>query len=436
MDTVEVIEDGGMVIGHDGLIVAVGTDEEIAAQYDAPNEGNGSTTAAGSSPSDGLAPALHNTSTTYLYELDARDACILPGLVDGHTHPVWAGDRVHEFSMKLAGASYMDIHKSGGGVGFTGNHTRNATESELLELFLQRLKRALRQGTTLLEAKSGYGLDWENELKMLRVIESASKMQPMTLVANYCGAHSVPKGSTAAEATHDIIHRQIPALVEARKKENLTTLSLIDVFCETGVFELADSRAILEAGQKAGLGVNFHGDELSPIKAAEMGAEIGAVAISHLEHVSEAGMNAMAASGVVATLLPTTAYILRIKPPPAKKLLEHGVCVALGTDFNPNAHCLSLPTTMNLACVYMGMTLPQALNAATINAAGSLQRAHTDGSLAKGKRGNFILLEASRWEHLIYQMTDPPIAQVWCAGKLAWRNRDIEATNATSNGNA
>lgn len=447
MDSVEVIEDGGMVIGHDGRIVAVGTDAQIAAMYDKPvppaSASSSSSAAAprGASDSHMLqtpnSSASHNSGSslyTYVHELDARDCVVMPGLIDGHTHPVWAGDRVHEFALKLAGATYMDVHRAGGGIGFTVEHTKAASEATLLSLLLQRLDRALRQGTTLLEAKSGYGLELATELKMLRVIESASRVHPVELVATFCGAHSVPKGATAAEATQDVIAVQLPAIMAAKNStapgEGLSTLELIDVFCEKGVFELEDTRAILAAGLSAGLGANFHGDELSAIKAAELGAELGATAISHLEHISEAGMAQMAAAGVVATLLPTTAYILRIKPPPAKRMIDSGVAVALGSDFNPNAHCLSMPFVMNLACVYMGMTLPQALNAATINAAASLRRSATHGSLRAGKHGDFILLEAQSWEHLIYEMVDPPITAVFKKGKPVWKHRDGRVTGA------
>lgn len=198
---------------------------------------------------------------------------------------MWAGDRCHEFKLKLAGATYMDIHKAGGGIGFTVTHTKAATEEDLLTKLIGRLDRALKLGTTLLEAKSGYGLELATELKMLKVIQKADEMHPIDLVANFCGAHSVPKGSTASEATHDVIHVQLPAIMSAKRSLGLHTLTLIDVFNEKGVFESADTRAILEAGAREGLAINFHGDELSAIRAAELGAELNATAISHLEHV-------------------------------------------------------------------------------------------------------------------------------------------------------
>ncbi|XP_064632778.1 probable imidazolonepropionase [Lineus longissimus] len=335
--------------------------------------------------------------------IDATGLCILPGLVDGHTHPVWDGDRVHEFAMKLAGATYMDVHKAGGGINFTVERTKAATEEQLFTSFRERLDRMLAAGTTLVECKSGYGLNLETELKMLRVIERAKHDLPIDVSSTYCGAHSVPKGYTASEATDDIINVQIPHL-KALIDGGELSVDNIDVFCEKGVFDVDQSRKILVAGKKIGLNINFHGEELNLLNSAQMGAEIGAMAISHLEEVSDDGIDAMAKAGCVATILPTTAYILRLKQPPVRKMIERGVPVALGTDFNPNAFCLSLPLVMHLACVNLHMTMDEALIGATLNAAASLGKATTHGSIEVGKVGDFVILDAPRWEHLIYQM--------------------------------
>lgn len=340
---------------------------------------------------------------TFEEEVDASGMCVVPGLIDGHTHPVWVGDRVHEFAMKLAGASYMDIHKTGGGIGFTVEHVRRATEEELYESLRERLLRMLRSGTTLVEVKSGYGLDVESEMKMLRVIEKAKKELPIEISSTFCGAHSVPKGSTPEEATDNVVNYQIPKLQELMKNEEIN-VDNIDVFCEKGVFGLDETRRILEAGKAAGLALNFHGDELHPMKAAELGAELGARAISHLEEVSDEGIQAMSAASVIAVLLPTTAYILRLKWPPARAMINSGVPVALGSDFNPNAFCLSMPLTMHLACVNLHMTMEESLVAATINAAASLGRSHTHGSLESGKVADMLVIDAPRWEHLVYQL--------------------------------
>jgi len=339
---------------------------------------------------------------TFRTVLDADGKAVIPGFVDGHTHPVWAGDRVHEFAMKLAGASYMEVHAAGGGIHFTVDKTREASEQELLDLLVPRLNRMLRAGTTTVECKSGYGLDAENEVKMLRVLERAKKLVPIEISSTFCGGHAVPKGSNAEKATKDVIENQLTQVLRENASGNLNVEN-IDVFCEKGVFEIEDSRKMLEAGQKAGLRINFHGDELFPLGGAEMGAALKAEAISHLEEISPAGIQGMADAGSVAVILPTTAYILRLKHPPVRDMINCGVIVALGTDFNPNAYCLSMPTVMHLACVNLRMSLPEALAAATINAAHSLGRSSTHGSIEVGKVADMVLLTEKKWEHVVYQ---------------------------------
>uniref|UniRef100_A0A3B3H731 Probable imidazolonepropionase n=1 Tax=Oryzias latipes TaxID=8090 RepID=A0A3B3H731_ORYLA len=353
MKSLSVIENGSVVIGRDGLIKAVGPAETISAQY---------------------------PESSCDHVIDATDMCVLPGLVDAHTHPVWAGDRVHEFAMKLAGASYMDVHRAGGGIHFTVEHTRAAAASELLDALTRRLQRMLRAGTTLVECKSGYGLELQTEVKMLEVIEAARRSLPINISSTYCGAHAVPKGRTEAEATADVLQVQLPRLKELM------------------------SAGTLQAGRDMGLNINFHGDELHPMNSAQLGAELGALAISHLEEVTDEGIVAMATAKTAAILLPTTAYILRLPQPRARDMLDAGVIVALGSDFNPNAFCCSMPIVMHLACVNMRMSMSEALAAATINAAYALGRAHTHGSLEVSKHGDLLVLNCSRWEHLIYQL--------------------------------
>jgi len=345
--------------------------------------------------------------------IDANGCCMIPGLIDAHTHPVWAGDRVNEFAMKLAGCSYMDIHEAGGGIHFTVRHTREATEDELYQSFIKRLQSMIKQGTTLVECKSGYGLDYETELKMLRVIERAKKDDNILIdiSSTYCGAHAVPENKTAQEATNDILQNQIP-LLKKEILEGRLDVDNIDVFCEKGVFNCEQTRQILEAGKEIGLQINFHADELSPLGGAELGAELGAVGISHLEEISINGIKEMSKSKSVAIILPTTAYILRLKNPPVRDMIQSGVPVALGSDFNPNAYCLSMvkkstlkfetiliykqPTVMHLACVLFRMSLPEVLIASTINAAASLGKSKTHGSIEIGKRANLILLQSDR----------------------------------------
>ncbi|XP_051889923.1 probable imidazolonepropionase isoform X2 [Pristis pectinata] len=314
MRDVALIPGGSVVIGRDGLIEAVGPADVIQSQY---------------------------RGVVFDQEIDASGLCVLPGLVDAHTHPVWAGDRVREFAMKLEGASYMEIHNAGGGIHFTVEHTRKASEEELFDSLKQRLLCMLRAGTTLVECKSGYGLNLDTEAKMLRVIERARRELSVGISSTYCGAHSVPRGKTMGEAVDAIINFQLPKLKEMMTKGEFH-IDNIDVFCEKGVFDLEATRAILQAGKELNLQINFHGDELHPMHAAELGAELGAAAISHLEEVSDAGIAAMATAKSCAVLLPTTAYILRLKTPRARDMLDAGVIVALGSDFNPNAYCFSM----------------------------------------------------------------------------------------------
>ncbi|XP_015230932.1 PREDICTED: probable imidazolonepropionase [Cyprinodon variegatus] len=376
MNNLSVIENASLVIGRDGLIKAVGPAETIQARF---------------------------SESSFDKVIDAAGMCVLPGLVDAHTHPVWAGDRVHEFAMKLAGATYMEVHRAGGGIHYTVEHTRAAAALDLLTSLKSRLQRMQRAGTTLVECKSGYGLELQTELKMLEVIEEARSSLPINISSTYCGAHAVPKGKTAAETTEDILQVQLPRLKELMSAGRLQ-VNNIDVFCEQGVFDLESSRAILQAGKEMGLNINFHGDELHPMNSAEMGAELGALAISHLEEVTDEGIVAMAKAKTAAVLLPTTAYILRLPQPRARDMLDAGVIVALGSDFNPNAYCCSMPVVMHLACVNMRMSMTEALAAATINAAFALGRSDTHGSLEVNKHGDLLILNATRWEHLIYQL--------------------------------
>ncbi|KAB5579454.1 hypothetical protein PHYPO_G00195240 [Pangasianodon hypophthalmus] len=375
MQNLAVLENASVVIGHNGLIEAVGPADSIES---------------------------HFREAVFDKVLDATGMCVLPGLVDAHTHPVWAGDRVHEFAMKLAGATYMQVHEAGGGIHYTVTHTRATDPETLLQGLKGRLERMLRAGTTLVECKSGYGLELNTELKMLKVIDAARKSMSIGISSTYCGAHAVARGKTMEEATEDILSVQLPAIQKQISAGNLQ-VDNIDVFCEKGVFDLNSTRRILQAGKDIGLNINFHGDELHPMNSAQLGAELGALAISHLEEVTDEGIAAMARAKTCAVLLPTTAYILRLPCPRARDMLDAGVIVSLGSDFNPNAYCCSMPMVMHLACVTLKMSMPEALAAATINAAYALNHSQSHGSLEPGKQGDLLIINAPRWEHLIYQ---------------------------------
>eukprot|EP00028_Trichosphaerium_sp_Am-I-7-wt_P010556 CAMPEP_0168525092 /NCGR_PEP_ID=MMETSP0405-20121227/11089_1 /TAXON_ID=498012 /ORGANISM="Trichosphaerium sp, Strain Am-I-7 wt" /LENGTH=401 /DNA_ID=CAMNT_0008547523 /DNA_START=154 /DNA_END=1356 /DNA_ORIENTATION=- len=372
-DEIDVIENASIIVGKDGIIIDVGVD--FGDKY---------------------------KDTVFATDIDLQGKCVIPGMVDAHTHSVFSGDRVHEFAMKLRGATYMDIHKQGGGIGFTVKHTRQSSEEELKKLLLERIDRMVKAGTTLLEIKSGYGLETETEMKMLKVIEQARSDCKIDLVSTYL-AHSLPKGMNSATATKRVLEDEIPTLQALIKNGELKT-EIVDVFCEQGVFETADSKAILKAGMDIGLHANFHGDEINNTKSAEMAGEIGALAVSHLEEVSPEGIEALAKRPTIALVLPTTAYILKLKPPPARALITRGVPVAIASDYNPNAHCFSMPLVMNLACVLCGLTMNESLVAATLNAAASLGKSDMYGSLEVGKYCDFLVIDAPKWEHIIYQL--------------------------------
>ncbi|EAN81146.1 imidazolonepropienase, putative, partial [Trypanosoma cruzi] len=240
--------------------------------------------------------------------------------------------------------------------------------------------------------------------------------------STFCGAHAVPEGKTAEEAVRDVVEAQLPAVMQERA-EGRNDVQNIDVFCEIGAFDHDQSRRVLEAGRKSGLMINFHGDELSYVASGELAGELEAQAVSHLEHVSDEGIACMSKRPTFAVLLPMTAYVLRIAPPPARKLIDGHVPVALGSDFCPNAHSLSMPHTMNVSCVLMHMTVEEALVAATINAAGSLNMSDRCGSLEVGKWADVVLLHAPRWEHVVYQMVDPPIEAVYKKGRLVYSKK-------------
>ncbi|CAF0827558.1 unnamed protein product [Didymodactylos carnosus] len=305
----------------------------------------------------------------------------------------------------LAGATYMDIMNSGGGIQYTVEQTNKASDAKLLSVFLNRLKRMVRAGTTYVECKTGYGLEWKSELRLLNIIKSAKSQMHIGLSTTYCGAHALQKNKSAEETTNDIINNQIPALKDLIQNGDCDVQS-IDVFCEKGVFDTDQARRILLAGKEIGLRANFHGDELNNTGSAEMGAEIEAHAISHLEEISDAGIKAMADKKTFAIILPYTGYILRLKMPPVRKMIEAGVPIALGSDFNPNAFSSAMPVTMNLACVLCHMTLPEALVAATINSAAALGISDKYGSLEIGKKADLILCRCPSWEHIIYEFGD------------------------------
>lgn len=354
------------------------------------------------------------TLTPNAQVIDARGCTVTPGFIDPHTHLVFGGDRREELRRRLGGASYAEIAAAGGGIVKTVAATRAASEHELIEGGRARLAEMLAFGTTTAEAKSGYGLELETELRMLRAIRTLAAGQPIELTATFMGAHEVPveyRGRRAEYVRH-VIDDMIPAVA----REGLA--EWCDVFCETGVFTPDESQAILEAGVHHGLKPRIHADELGLSGGAAVAATVGARSADHLIFVDQPHARRMAERGVVATLLPAAAFFLKLgRFAPARMLIDQGVAVALATDLNPGGgFTTSMPFVMSLACFGMDMTLEEALVAATINAAAAIDRAGTIGSLEPGKQLDAVIVHGALAD--LIRVGAPVIRQVVKRGRI------------------
>lgn len=332
-------------------------------------------------------------------KIDAAGKVVMPGFVDSHTHLVFGGFRPDEFEWRMKGDSYMSIMERGGGIQSTVNATRSESAESLVSKARFFLDRMTEMGVTTVEAKTGYGLDTASELKMLEVIETLASDggKKMDVVATFLGAHAVPKEYKGRTADYcDLIINEMIPLVKDRA-------AFFDIFTEKNVFEIEDSRRLLQAARQAGMKLKLHADEIVTLGGAELAAEMGAVSADHLLHVSDEGICRMADKGVVATLLPLTAFSLREPFAPARKFIENGAAVALATDLNPGS-CFSgsIPLTIALACIYMNMTVEETVTALTLNAAAALDMAHSVGSIEKGKKGNLVMLAFDNFRVLPY----------------------------------
>ncbi|HSL18727.1 MAG TPA: imidazolonepropionase [Methylomirabilota bacterium] len=351
--------------------------------------------------------------------LEAGGGSVIPAFVDPHTHPVWAGSREDEFNRRLRGESYMDIARAGGGINATVRATRQAGFGELLDGALARLDTFLEHGTATIEAKSGYGLDLVTESRMLEVIAAAHRAHPVDLHPTCLAAHEVPPEHRddperwVAELV-DEIHPSIArrGLAEA-----------VDVFCEEGVFDLDQTRRLLADAPALGWKIHLHADELTPLGGAELAVGLGALSADHLVHVTDAGIVALAASDTVAVLLPGTSFFLRSAYAPARRLVEAGCAVALATDCNPGSSpTQSMPAILALATLAMGLTVEEAVTAATLNAAAALGRADELGSLEEGKRADLVVLREPTYHHLVYHYGVNPIRHVVKNGEVVVRD--------------
>ena len=333
--------------------------------------------------------------------IDAGGALVTPGLVDAHTHLVFGGWRQNELGLKLHGATYLDILAMGGGILSTVNATRAATEEALYDKARETLDEMLSLGVTTVEAKSGYGLDLENELKQLRVIRRLAEEHPMDVAATFLGAHAVPTEYKADRQAY--IRFLCEEVIPAVAKEGLA--EFCDVFCETGVFSAEESRVILEAGKKWGLIPKIHADEIDPIGGSELTAEVGAISAEHLIVCPPAGIAAMAKAGTVACCLPATSFYLGSTFAPVRAMIEAGVPVAMASDFNPGScPSLNLQFVMNLGCLRYRMTPEEVLTAVTLNGAAAIRRADKLGSLEVGKQGDLVIWNAPDLNYICYRM--------------------------------
>ena len=376
LGTVTVVEDA-YVLCEDGRIAAVGSMPELR-----PVQGE-------------------------LVEVDGRGRCALPGLVDCHTHTAFAGDRVDEFALRAAGASYEELHAAGGGILGTVRATRAAGEEALVRLVREHARAMLAQGTTTWEGKSGYGLDRDTELAQLRAVAAN------TGVPTWLGAHAVPPEFGDADAYLEYaLHEVLPDVARIAEAA--------DVFLERGAFDASQAERYLRACRDAGLALRLHGDQFTESGAVPLAIELGARSVDHLEATGDAGIDALAGSDVVGVLLPASALFLDRPMPPARELVDAGAAVALATDFNPgSAFCESLPLVCSLACTQLRLSPAEALAACTVNAAHVLGRAGRKGRLAPGYDADLLLLDVPDWRYLAYHLAGDLGIEVFVAGDRA-----------------
>ena len=333
--------------------------------------------------------------------LDAKGRVLLPGFVDSHTHLVFGGFRPEEFMWRMRGDSYMSIMERGGGIVNTMKATREASHDELLKKAYKFIDIMSRMGVTTVEGKSGYGLDRDAEIKQLEVMRdiNADPDRKVDIATTFLGAHALPpeyKGRHE-EYIDFIIDEMLPLVKERNLAENC------DIFCEKGVFTVEQSRRLLTAAQAMGFGAKIHADEIVTFGGSELSGEIKALSADHLLHASDEGIRAMSENGVVATLLPLTAFTLREPFARGREMIDNDCAVALATDLNPGSCCSgSIPLTFALACIYMHLTVEEAITAMTLNGAAAIGRAHKIGSIEVGKQGDLVLLDTDTHYTLPY----------------------------------
>lgn len=347
-------------------------------------------------------------------EIDVSGRLVTPGFVDSHTHPLYSGTRQAEFAMRAAGADYEDIARAGGGILNSVERTRNATSDELLDTLSSHLFTMLRLGTTTVEVKSGYGLDLDTELRCLRVATILSRDWPQTVLRTFLGAHEVP--SEYSGRGDEYIDFLVGNVLPVVREEELA--DFVDIFCEKGVFTPEQSRRYLVKAAEMGFGVRMHADEFHDTGGAAVAVDVGALSADHLLSISDENIGKLSESDTVATLLPGTALFLGKPFPPGRKLLDAGAAVAIATDFNPGScFCESMPFMINLAVCQCGMTIEEAVTAATVNGAAALGMGDRKGALAPGMDADMIIWDLDDYRGIAYHMAIPDIADVVVSGQ-------------------
>ena len=382
-----IIRDGGMLI-RDGKIEEVGLSDEIEK----------------------------NLGDAEIVDADGR--VVMPGFVDAHTHLVFAGNRLDDFERRARGETYEQIAKAGGGIWSTVKKTRAASEPDLLAQAKKHANWFLRCGTTTAEAKSGYGLTVEDELKILRVLRQLKADVPLEIVPTFLGAHAVPRELSPGDYLNLVITEILPRVTTEKLAE------FCDVFCERGYFDVDQSRKILSAAKKLGLSLRGHVDQLTNSGAAKLMAEMGATTADHLEQTDGEGIAALKKANVQPVLLPGSVYALgSSRYPRAREMVDAGLAIVLATDFNPGSSPTpSMPMVMSLACTQMKMSPAEGITASTLNAAYSLNRGDMVGSLEPGKLANFVIFDCEDYRELAYWFGMPETHSVYVHGSCVWNS--------------
>ncbi|NQV17966.1 MAG: imidazolonepropionase [Armatimonadetes bacterium] len=389
MEDISIIEEGAIAI-KDGKILDVGFSPKIMQKYEAEKI------------------------------IDASNKVVMPGFVDPHTHPIFVNTRENEFEMRIKGKSYVEISQSGGGIRSSIEDVRKASEDELYKLAEKRVWRMITNGTTTLEAKSGYGLSTESEIKMLKVIKRLNKNLPIDIISTFLGAHEFPTEykDNRTEYIRILKEEMMPEV----KKQNLA--EYCDIFTEKHVYNIEQSRDILNKARELGFKIRMHADEIKAIGGAELAAAVGAISADHLGVASDSGIQAMKDAGVIAILLPGTIFSLGMKSyARARDMIDSGLPVALATDFNPGScNCDSMQFIITLACLQMKMTVAEAITAVTINAAYSLEMGNKVGSLEIGKQADILVMDMPSYKFLPYHFGSNNVQTVIKNGEVIWSN--------------